>query len=64
MRFEPQPDAGVCVVAPPPEGVGGSGIDERRVMRLDFLEGMILRDTPMEYRLRPRNRATIRHETV
>ena len=60
LRFEPRPDAGVRGEAPPPEGVGGLGVPgERRVMRLDFLEGMILRDTPVEYGLRPRKRAAI-----
>ena len=56
MRFEPRPDADVRGEAPSPEGVEGVG---RKVTRLDFLKGMILRDTPMEYRLRPRKRAAI-----
>ena len=64
MRFDPRPDAGVRGEAPPPEGVGGLGVDERKVVRLDFLEGMILRDTPVEYRLRPRKRAAIRHDSA
>ena len=62
--MEPRPDAGVRGEATPPEGVGGLGVDERRVMRFDFLEDMILRDTPVEYRLRPRKRAAIRHDSV
>ena len=64
LRFEPRPDAGVRGEAPSPEGVGGLGVDERKVMRLDFPEGMILRDTLVEYRLRPRKRAAIRHDLV
>ena len=65
LRFEPRPDAGVRGEATPPEGVEGLGdVDERKIMRLDFLEGMILRDTPVEYRLRPRKRAAIRHDSV
>ena len=52
------------MATPSPEGVGGLGVDERKVMRLDCLEGMILRDTPVEYRLRPRKRAAIRHDSA
>ena len=47
LRLEPRPDAGVRGEAPPPEGAEGLGVDERKVMRQDFLEGMILRDTPV-----------------
>ena len=51
LRFEPRPDAGVRGEAAPPEGVEGLGIFERRFIPLpDFLEGMILLDTPVEYR--------------
>ena len=65
MRFEPRPDAGVRGEATPPEGVEGLGdVDERKVMRLDFLEGMILRDTPVEHRLKPRKLAAIRYDSV
>ena len=59
LRFEPRPDAGVRGEAPPPEGVEDLGVPERRVIPLDFLEGMIFGDTLVEYRLRPHKRAAI-----
>ena len=57
LRFLLVPDAGDTSVA-----VTGGGVlegVERRVIPLTFLEGMIRRGSPVEYRLSPRKRAAI-----
>ena len=62
MRFELKPDAGDLGEAAFLGGVF-EGVDFERVLfdtpSTSFLEGMILRDTPVEYRLRPCKRAAI-----
>ena len=64
LRFPPVPDAGVTGGALPREVVL-EGVDFERVCTPStFLESMILHDTPVEYRLRPRKRAAIRHDSV
>ena len=67
LRFTPVPDAGVTGGAPSPGGVLEGvfeGVFERVCTPPTILEGMIIRDTPVEYRLRPRERAAIRHDSV
>ena len=66
MRFEPKPDAGDLGEAAFLGGVF-EGVDFERVLfdtPSTLLEGMTPRDTPVEYRLRPRKRAAIRRDSA
>ena len=58
LRLEPKPDAGVLGEA---DFLGGvvKGEDALRVLYGLLFDGAITRDTPVEYRLRPRKRAAI-----
>ena len=58
MRLEPKPDAGVLGEA---DFLGGvvKGEDALRVLYGLLFDGIFLRSTPVEYRLRPRKRAAI-----
>ena len=58
MRLEPKPDAGVLGEA---DFLGGvvRGVDALRVLYGLLFDGIVLRSTPVEYRLRPRKRAAI-----
>ena len=64
MRFEPKPDAGDLGEAELPRGVAGGGVDAPRgdFLRPLLFDGAMIRSTPVEYRLRPRKRAAIRHD--
>ena len=58
MRFEPKPDAGDLGEA---DFLGGvfRGVDAVCVLYGLLFDGIVLRSTPVEYRLRPRKRAAI-----
>ena len=58
MRFEPKPDAGDLGEA---DFLGGvfRGVVALRVLYGLLFDGIVLRSTPVEYRLRPRKRAAI-----
>ena len=61
MRLELKPDAGDLSEA---DFLGGvvKGDDDLRVLYGLLFDGIVLRSTPVEYRLRPRKRAAIRHD--
>ena len=63
MRLEPKPDAGVLGEA---DFLGGvvKGDDALRVLYGLLFDGAITRSTPVEYRLRPRKRAAICHDSA
>ena len=58
MRLEPKPDAGDLGEADFPGGVL-RGETAPRVLYGLLFDGIILRSTPVEYRLRPRKRAAV-----
>ena len=58
LRFEPKTDAGDLGEADFPRGVF-RGVVAPRVLYGLLFDGIILRSTPVEYRLRPRKRAAI-----
>ena len=64
LRFTLVPDAGVTSGAPPGGASGVFGVLGRKTLLLSFREGMRIRDTPVEYRLRPRELPAIRHDSV